>query len=305
MSFSAKIRKIVRSPFADLFTRLENIQMGVGRIESRQLNNREYRHPGDYEFKVFSEWGEDGLIQFLIHRVQIPGMSFVEFGVQDYLESNTRFLLQNNNWRGMVIDCSLAAIAAIRNSSLFRRFDLRAVHAFVDRENINSLLSANQMTGDIGLLSIDIDGNDYWVWDAIECIHPRIVICEYNSLFGPSACITIPYDSKFDRMRAHYSGLYFGASIAALARLGESKGYSLIASNLNGSNLFFVRRDVQGELTPCSPEQAYARCNFRQSRDIDGRLTFLDFEGSVGLIADLPVIDPESQRVMPLREVRL
>jgi hypothetical protein len=291
MGLTTALRKLTRPVFGDIAMRLENIQLALGRIETRQLNRRQETRLGDYEFKVFSEWGEDGLIQYLVNTVPIHRKIFVEFGIQNYQESNTRFLLQKDNWTGLVMDCSGDDMTDLKNSALYARFNLMAIQARVERENVNDLLIANGISGTIGLLSIDIDGNDYWIWDAITSISPQIVICEYNSLFGPSRKITVPYRPDFDRMQAHYSGLYFGASIAALSGLATEKNYSLIASNSNGSNLFFVRNDVLMGLHPCSPQEAYVPCQFRQSRDTAGQLTYLGFHQSLELIGALPVYD--------------
>jgi hypothetical protein len=219
------------------------VQEALGRIEARQLAGERGAELRESEFRTFSQWGEDGIIQRLVHTVPIERKLFVEFGVQDYSESNTRFLLLNDNWSGLVMDGDEANIAAIRRSDLFWRHNIKAQRAFVTRENIDELLRGNGVEGDIGLLSIDIDGNDYWVWEAISSIAPRIVIAEYNARFGPQRAVTIPYDPAFTRQRAHYSMIYYGASLAALTQLGKRKGYALVGCNSAGNNAFFVRRD--------------------------------------------------------------
>ena len=289
----------------ELIHKVDNLQKSVGRLEMRMLSpkSRFQQSIQAYEFKTFSQWGEDGIIQFLIHNVEIPNAIFVEFGVQDYKESNTRFLLQNDNWSGLVMDGSPDAIEIIKHDPLYYRHNLKAVCAFIDRENINDLLIQNGITGDIGLLSIDIDGNDYWVWEAIECVKPRIVVCEYDSLLGSARCVVTPYDKSFERLKAHYSFLYGGASIAALHRLGKKKGYSLVGSNSAGNDLFFVRDDVVGSLPVLSPREAYAKPQFRNSRDRAGNLTFLSMEESLNLIREMPLQDIESGRVITVGDV--
>ena len=148
--------------------RLHYVQEALGRIEGRLISNIESNNLNDYEFRVFSQWGEDGIIQHLIRSIDIPKKYFVEFGVQDYRESNTRFLLVNNNWSGLVMDASAANIERIIKDLLYWAYDIKPVQAFVTRENINELLLKNGASGEIGLLSIDIDGNDFWIWQAIE-----------------------------------------------------------------------------------------------------------------------------------------
>src|SRR5262249_33681403 len=160
----------------------------------------------EVEFKVFSQFGDDGIIQYLVHRLAPLPDSFVEFGVEDYRESNTRFLLLNNNWRGLVLDSDASAIQAIQRDELYWRHTLTAKQAWITRDNINEVIGSAGFSGEIGLLSIDIDGNDYWTWEKLDIVSPAITIVEYNSVFGPDFAITIPYDEKFVRHRAHYSG---------------------------------------------------------------------------------------------------
>ena len=274
---------------------LERLQIAVGRLEG-MVRAREGGDFKAHEYGVFSQWGEDGLIAYLVSRVKIDRPWFVEFGVEDYREANTRFLLVAQNWRGLVIDGSDANIRAIRSDDISWRHELDARCAFVTRENINDLLRDAGFTGDIGLLSIDIDGNDYWVWDAIDVVSPRIIVVEYNSLLGPHRAVTVPYDAEFVRGRKHHSHLYFGASITAFARLGARKGYTLVGSNSAGNNLFFVRDDVRGSVPAVTPEAAYRRASFREGRDASGALTFDDFAGRLRAIEHLQVLDLESGR---------
>ena len=227
---------------------------------------------------------------------------FVEFGVQNYAESNTRFLLQNDNWSGLVIDGSDSNIEAIRRDPIYWRHNLKAQSAFVTRDNINELISEQGIHGDIGLLSVDIDGNDYWVWDAIDCIQPRVVLAEYNSLFGPIASVTVPYDPEFHRARAHYSNLYWGASLGALATLAEKKGYVLVGSNSAGNNAFFVRKDLAGGLNELPTKQAWVESQFRESRSVDGKLTYLDAAQGLALIGKCPVYDIQQEKIVSLEE---
>jgi hypothetical protein len=282
--------------------RLVRIQEALGRIEQRQLQ-RFSGTPRTAEFRVFSQWGEDGIIQYLIARVPIERALFVEFGVENYLEANTRFLLTNNCWSGLVIDGSVRNIEDIKRDPIYWAANLKAEHAFITCDNINDILARNAVSGDIGLLSIDIDGNDYWVWQAIDTISPRIVICEYNSHFGPDAAVTTPYDPAFVRDTAHHSKIYYGASLAALTQLAASRGYALVAGNSAGNNAFFVRRDVLGELPEQTPAQVYRRAQFREFHDETGRLTFDDFDTRLRKIGDLPLHDLSTGGLRTVRDI--
>lgn len=249
------------------------------------------------EFKVFSQFGDDGIIQYLVHRLDISEKTFIEFGVEDYRESNTRFLLQNDNWTGLVMDGNAIHIETIRRSPYFWKHELTAKSAFVTRENINELIAEASFAGEIGLLHIDIDGNDYWVWDAIEVVQPNIVIVEYNSLLGHSRPLTIPYRPDFVRSKAHHSHLYAGASIAALARLAEKKDYALVGSNSAGNNAYFVQRHKLGPLKPLQPAEAYVRSKFRETRGADGALTFEAFAKRQNILTGLPFYNVEKEAI--------
>jgi len=287
--------------YTTLISNIYKIQEALGRIEQRQLVQcTDYRQA---EFRVFSQWGEDGIIQYLLHDVSIDRPIFVEFGVENYTESNTRFLLTNNQWAGLVIDGSAENIDYIRRDQIYWASNLKAVHSFITKENINELLSKNGVIGDIGLLSVDIDGNDYWVWQAINTISPRIVICEYNSHFGPTAEVTTPYDAAFVRDSAHFSKIYYGASISALTSLASAKGYSLVASNSAGNNIFFVRNDLVGKLPLISPTQAYRHSQFREYHDKTGKLTYDDFATQLSKIGHLPLLDLRTNALKKISDI--
>lgn len=247
------------------------------------------------EFKVFSQFGEDGIIQYLVHRAGIPPQRrlFVEFGVETYEEANTRFLLLNDNWRGLIIDGSKRNIAKVKQDSIYWRHDLTAIAAFIDAENINRLITSSGITGEIGLLSIDIDGNDYWVWQNITSVEPIIVVAEYNGVFGPSRAVTVPYDPAFVRSKAHYSHLYWGCSLNALVHVARSKGYALVGTNSAGNNAFFLHRSYLNGQPELTSDQAFVNPRFRESRDPAGNLTFLSGAARLREIVGLPLVDVE------------
>lgn len=302
MAVLSRVREIIRL-IRSIDQRLQITQLALGRIEKRQLAALSTKEFNEHEFQVHSQWGEDGLIQYLIAKVAIEHPIFIEFGVEKYTESNTRFLLINNNWSGLVFDGSEEDIEYIKNDPIFWRHNLKAECAFIDKENINSLIQRNGISGDIGLLSVDIDGNDYWVWEAINSVSPRIVICEYNSLWGPTASVTVPYSATFMRSKAHHSNLYYGASITAITKLADSKGYSLVGSTKAGNDIFFVRNDLLQNLTIRTPKEAWVESQFRESRDALGQLTYLSFASRLAEVADMPVVNLEDGKQYKVREI--
>jgi len=260
--------------------------------------NESFRTVG---FKVFSQWDEDGIIQYLISHLHIKNKTFIEFGVEDYEESNTRFLLLKDHWQGMVFDACDADIRFIESDRIYWEFDLQARRTWITKDNIDSLIRESGFSEDVGLLSIDIDGNEYWIWDAIQSIKPRIVIVEYNSLFGLQP-VAVPYKENFQKLSAHYSGLYYGCSLSALHHLARKKGYILVGSNVWGHNAFFLRSDVASEFRGLEPEEVYVPSKYRDSRDSAGNLTFLRGEERMKLIEHLPVVNVVTREELPLKE---
>ncbi len=268
----------------------------IGRhLADRNADKLDIQSLHEVEFRVFSQWGDDGIIQWLI--AQLPNISkrFVEFGVEDYSEANTRFLLVNNNWSGLVMDGAADNMARLRRRNWFWRHDLAAVPVFLTRDNVDQLIADWLRENDLGLMHIDVDGNDYWLWEAVHCTNPSLVIMEYNALFGPERAVTVPYTPNFQRHAAHYSGQFFGASLAALAHLAESKGYVLIGSNSAGNNAYFLRRDlINGRMLPRSVAEAFVEPKFRDSRNASGHLNFHSFKQRQATIRGLPVVNVTS-----------
>jgi hypothetical protein len=274
-----------------LHRNLDDVRLNQGRILARL--NRDARHADlvDYEFKIFSQWGEDGIIQHLVQHLDVGARTFVEFGVEDFSESNCRFLMMKDNWRGFVIDGSGKNMRRLKASNYFWRHDLVAECAFITRENIAALIAKSGFER-IGILSIDIDGVDWHVLEALEHLRPAILIVEYNGVFGSKATVTVPYDATFFRTRAHFSNLYYGASLAAFDWLARRRGYSLVGGNSTGSNAFFVRDELLNDVVrPVGVAEAFRPAAFREARDRSGALLFPRETERRALIADLPLLD--------------
>lgn len=282
--------------------------MLLGRIASWQVRSmKSICSLSDVEFKVFSQFGEDGIIDWLVERAQIPPhlRTFVEFGVESYAESNTRFLLENRNWSGFVLDGDPANIELLRkrDSQLFWHHNLIARSAFVSSETINDLLTGAGISGEIGLLSIDIDGNDYWVWEAITAVSPILCICEYNAVFGDVWPVTIPYNREFVRSRPEFHNLYFGASITALQSLAKSKGYQFLGTTSEGINAFFIREDYGRHFDGLIAKPLSNPSSIRESRDRFGHLSYATSAEKLLLIQQLPVVNTQTRKEQQLRDL--
>jgi hypothetical protein len=210
-----------------------------------------HRPPGAdlaaHELRVFSKNGEDGVIEEILRRVGTGGGGFVEFGVGAGLEGNCVFLAAVLGWPGLFMEA---------DTDLFARLDaryegfpaVRTVRALVGPENVDALLRDHGPSPEPDVLSIDVDGIDYWIWRALEA-RPRVVVIEYNAHLGPEAELVQPLAPRVD-----WDGSdHFGASLAALRALGARKRYRLVHTDLAGVNAFFVRADLAG---PFGPEEA-------------------------------------------------
>lgn len=275
---------------------LEGQKMILGKILTNQLRIFSPKTFHDAEFQVFSQWGDDGIIQYLIQNMDIKNKKFVEFGVENYTESVTRFLLMNNQWSGLVMDGSADNIEYIRKDPIYFLYDIHAEHQFITKENINDLLKKYDFEN-IGLLHIDIDGNDYHVWEAMS-INPEILIVEYNAIFGIERAITVPYDAQFNRTKKHHSNLYFGASLRAFYELGKRKNYALIGCTSAGNNAFFVRKDKMDEspFSEISYQEAFVMNKSREHRNKVGQLTYTPPQIGINEIRGLPVLNILTQK---------
>jgi len=300
-----RIKRIIKNNLgiSGLHDRLEDIQQAIGRLETREVVNMA-KNINDAEFKVFSQRGQDGIIQYLINKININNRKFIEFGVETYVEANTRFLLLNNSWDGLVIDGSIKNINYIKKDlRIYWGQKLIADQSFITKDNINHIIKSKGFDGEIGLLSIDIDGNDYWVWKSINCVKPFIVICEYNALFGYKKEVVVPYAENFQRKEAHYSQIYYGASLAALNSLAIKKGYALVGTDSSGTDAFFVRNDLVNNFTVLSVEEAFHQCQFRESLDKNGKLNFADEDQNLYNIRNLDLVNIETNKLIKVNEL--
>ena len=267
--------------------------IAIGSMLSNQQYSMNSTNINDYEFKIFSQFGDDGIIQYLIKNILIENEIFIEFGVENYMESNTRFLMMNNNWSGFVMDGSENSMNYLKDQSWYWRYSLTNKAVFIDKNNINELL-ANTGFSNVGLLSIDLDGNDYHILSEIDLskLNPSIIIMEYNSVFGKDKPITIPYDKEFDRTNAHYSNLFWGASLPAISYLASKKGYALIGSNLAGVNAYFLKNSLLNDKVKEIPiDEAFKVSKFRDSRNKDYSLSYLVGKERIDMIKGLEVIN--------------
>lgn len=180
-----------------------------------------------FEWKVFSESGEDGILQGIFSKIGTTNKFCVEFGAGDGIGCNTGLLITKLGWKGLQMDVREDVMHWVKRET-------------VTAENINELFSTYQVPKEFDLLSIDVDFNDYWIWKALAGYSPRVVVIEYNASIPAHESKASVYDPN-----GVWDGTnYFGGSLKAMDELGKQKGYTLIGCNKKGVNAFFVRNDI-------------------------------------------------------------
>lgn len=205
---------------------------------NKYLNNKKLNI---FEYQVYSQYGEDGIINEIFSRLQITEGYFVEFGVETGLECNTTNLLINN-WIGLWIEGCEASFNQITNifQNEIESNRLKVINKYVTKDNIERLLKESEVPTDFDILSIDIDYNDYHIWDSIKSFKPKVVVIEYNAVLRPPTEYVVKYneDGNHGIFTSH-----FGASLYSLELLAKEKGYSLVGCSFSGVNAFFIRDD--------------------------------------------------------------
>ena len=271
-------------------------------LENVNKNKIKVKNFKEIEFSAFSQFGEDGIISWLIDKIPDIEKIFVEIGTQDYWESNTRFLLKAKNWKGYLIEASKIHVEKIKSQRIYWQHDIKAINSLVDKENINLVISENIKEKNIGLLSIDIDGNDYWILEQINKLSPSIIVCEFNSIFGDIFKLSIPYKKDFNRTKSHYSNLYFGASIKALISMLDNKGYAFLGTTSSGVNAFFVKKELNHYFSKNLEENKIFPSIARDSLDVNGKLTYKNLLNALTEINQLEVFDFDENRTKKIKD---
>jgi hypothetical protein len=258
----------------------------------------------DADYKVFSQTGEDGIIDYLLYSLNIKVPKFVEIGVGDYRESNTRYIFQKNCSKGLIVDKNKNLKKKVSKIVKLWKGDLTIIETAVTSENILHILNSNSFDNNLDVFSLDVDGIDYWILRVLPEKVSKIIILEYNPIFGPNLEITIPNLNDFDRKKYHYSSLCYGASLQALVKLMNKKKYVFVGSNIACYNAFFVLESEVKKLNLILPDindlTKYTTSHIRDSRSIDGKLNYLSGKQKLKEIENCKVIDlsnPEKKLV--------
>jgi len=217
----------------------------------------------DVEFHAFSQNGEDGILLLLFSVLGTVNRVAVEICAGSGIECNAANLVINHGWRALMVDGDPDQIATgtkfYREHRNTRYSPPTLVSAWLTAESLNDLVRKHGFAGEIDLFSLDVDGNDYWFWRALDAVQPRVVVVEFNALLGPERALTMPYDAQY-RFDPNDQPPQCGASLSAFAKLGREKGYRLVGVHSLGFNAFFVRDGLGEEAFPeVTPAQCFAQ----------------------------------------------
>jgi hypothetical protein len=283
---------------------------GKACLLKNELKYENFKSINDAELKIFSQNGEDGIIDFLLYKLSIKNPRFIEIGVENYDESNTRFLYESCDSKGLIIDGSFD-VEELKNKLEYWKGRISLVNQFVTTENINLILEKENFTNNLDLFSIDIDGIDYWIIKKLPKKISKIFVAEYNPVFGPDLEITIPNINNFDRTKYHYSNLCWGMSLRALIKLMNLKGYFFVGTNLFKNNAFFILSEYKNDFINLIKSinlnnlASYTNHSFMESRDQDSKLSYLNRDEQISKIKECEVVDlsEENERLVKLKEL--
>ena len=295
------IKKINNESFVSL-----KLMIGQSAVLSSRASSSKFTNLWDAEVKVFSQWGEDGILDFICETLKISKPKFVEIGAGNFHECNSRFLAESRNASVVAIDARTDLVTEVKKMTVFWKTHIFPICEIVTPDNINVLLgfARDKMAG-IDILSLDIDGNDYWVLDAAKLDKISVVVVEYNSLFGYSAEVSVPRDDLFNRKEKHFSCLYYGASLSAFIYSLSLKGFTFLGSNRACNNAFFVKNEKINAFSIEIPTnlELFVDSRVRESRDTSGSLSFLSGKDRLQIIETLPVVNVKSNIEGILREI--
>jgi hypothetical protein len=280
-------------------------QSSVAAIKSQRSYYDKIKDLRQAELKVFSQNGEDGILDFLIERIAIQKPTMLEIGSGNFFECNSRFLNHLRNSSVYLVDANIDELTfkknfrqRIVNSSIFLS------EIWVSKENIRNVVDdAVKLLGTINILSVDLDGNDYWIVEAMGTMNLDIIIVEYNPILSVVEPVSTIYDPNFNRADKHYSFKYYGASLESFIEYFKINGFIFVGTTSQGTNAFFVNMKYSAIFSGLGKDSnVYKNISSHESRDETGELSFIDSHSERNLIGDLKVINTVTQQIKYISE---
>lgn len=254
-----KLLAPVENALCQMSLRLSSMDTGIQMVLKNQYKMLSIDDLPKYSFdevgfRVYSQNSEDGILLFIFSLIGITNKRCLEICAGNGIQNNTANLIINHGWYGLLFEGNLKLVEEgkqfYKNHPATFSFPPQFVHAWITKTNINNLIFDNGMEGEIDLLSLDVDGVDYWLWDALHIVSPRVVVAEIQCIWENEKSVTVPYADEFETHLINGFGIYSGASLLAFVKLARKKGYRLIGVEKYGFNAFFMRNDVGIDLFP-------------------------------------------------------
>jgi hypothetical protein len=299
-----RIRKKVL-PFLNHQPISQRVSTGIAASHSMLGRKETFKNLWDSEFQVFSQFGEDGIIDYLLEIVNISKPRILEIGAGDFSECNSRFALHKRLGSAYLVDMKQELRKGVESSGLSWKTTIQTEIEKIEVSNVAALQNrALNFMSDIDLISIDIDGIDYWVARELDWNNVKIAVVEYNPVFGHRRAVSVPLHGFTSRFDQHFSGLYFGASLKAWINLMEESGLIFIGSNRVGNNAFFIRREfcktIPFDLPNIQDLSRFVDWRVRDSRSEDGKLTYLNTEEIQNILRGMELVDTVSMERVSL-----
>jgi hypothetical protein len=281
---------------------------GQAAIQSNRCNQSKFKFLWDAEVKIFSQWGEDGILDYLCELLEIVRPRIIEFGSGNFTECNSRYLAEARNASVLAVDARTDLDSSIKSLDIAWRSTVVARQEWITPDTApNAMAAARSEFEGLDIVSLDIDGNDYWVAESLNLTGVRVVVVEYNSRWGAVRAVTVPREDNFDRSARHFSNVYYGASLKAFIRLFESKNLIFLGTNRACNNAFFVSAPlpsagIQPPDTTRDLDQ-FTDLRFREARDESGNLTYSHPGEALKQFADLPLWDLDAEDLIKVSEL--
>jgi len=284
------------------FLNFNKRQLGEIQIELSKKKYNQISNIREAELKIFSQFGEDGIIDYLLYKLKLNSkIKFIEIGTGDYEEANTRFLCESRICSGLLID-KIKDLKYVKKRDFFWKNDLYFCQKTITPSNISSVINSYGFKNDCNLLSIDIDGNDFWVLKNIELSLVDIVVAEYNPLFGSNLSLTVPQNENFDRNK--FKKIFYGASLTAIIELMESKGFMFVGANSACNNAFFINKNKKEFFLNLKVEELkeYTKFTFREIKENSYKEN--QISNLIDKIEDFEIYDLNKKKTFKIKELK-
>jgi hypothetical protein len=277
-------------------------------INASKASRNTYENLWDSEVRVFSQWGEDGILDYLFDVAGISKPRILEFGAGNFTECNSRFAAEYRNASAYLVDMRDDLVKNTKELDIYWRNSIFPIQDFITPESAKThLLNAKEKMGGVDVISLDIDGNDYWVLQELDLANVSIVVCEYNPIYGSTGSYSIVRDDNFDRTKAHFSWLHYGMSLKAAIEIMGKQDLVFVGSNRVGNNAFFIRTEFLNRLPFSIPNserlELFVDWRIRESRDENQKLNYTSIIQGRMEIRDCVVIDLKEKKEIKVWEI--